>query len=503
MKRRNDGLYKRCGCAPRQWTKCTHPWHFAFCHGRTSKGKARYRFSLHRFGKRPASYVMSRSEAEALADRIRTDVRNGVLTSSRVINAERAATPELTLIDVANRYLTNYARNGLRRPHAVRQFEIYIGLLVNASVPAAGDSFVSLGAKAFKNVSRADLDAVFTARVAALKDAREAVLQIEALRISGELVPPEMRQRAALAGRSSKGGQVGLNRFKSRVRHFFNWAVAEGYRDDTPVKRHGVNVVRLNGSVESARTRRLQPGEEEKLVAAAPPHLRALIIATLSTGCRIGELLKLQWHDVEADATGRYRRMILRAHKTKTSSTRVIPIGQRLAAVLEMLSTDPAGEPLGPDAFVFGDEVGGGINSVKTAWRTACAKAEIADLHFHDLRREFACRLLESRAELHDVRDFLGHANITTTSRYLRSSTLRLERALSLLEGRRHLDEAGQTKSDDSRTGATRVPHEVSGARDDEPSDSREDVDAIEDVLVSPEGIEPSTNRLRVCCSAS
>ena len=59
-----------------------------------------------------------------------------------------------------------------------------------------------------------------------------------------------------------------------------------------------------------------------------------------------------------------------------------------------------------------------------------CEQAGIVDLHFHDLRREFACRLLESRAELHDVRDFLGHTNITTTSRYLRSTTLRLERAL-------------------------------------------------------------------------
>jgi Phage integrase family len=83
---------------------------------------------------------------------------------------------------------------------------------------------------------------------------------------------------------------------------------------------------------------------------------------------------------------------------------------------------------------------------VKTAWRAACERAGIVGLRFHDLRREFACRLLESRAEIHDVRDFLGHANITTTSRYLRSTSLRLERALSLLE---------QTKS---RSGATPVP---------------------------------------------
>src|SRR4029453_2369513 len=91
------------------------------------------------------------------------------------------------------------------------------------------------------------------------------------------------------------------------------------------------------------------------------------------------------------------------------------------------------GAPSGRRGRVRG-ATGQSISSVKTAWRTACEQAGIADLHFHDLRREFACRLLESRAELPDVRDFLGHANITTTSRYLRPTTLRLERALTLLE---------------------------------------------------------------------
>ena len=34
--------------------------------------------------------------------------------------------------------------------------------------------------------------------------------------------------------------------------------------------------------------------------------------------------------------------------------------------------------------------MGGAIASLKTTWRTACEKAGIVDLHFHDLRREFA-----------------------------------------------------------------------------------------------------------------
>ena len=45
-----------------------------------------------------------------------------------------------------------------------------------------------------------------------------------------------------------------------------------------------------------------------------------------------------------------------------------------------------------------------------------------------------ACRLLESSAGLHDVRDFLGHANITTTSRYVRSTPVRLAQALERME---------------------------------------------------------------------
>jgi hypothetical protein len=94
------------------------------------------------------------------------------------------------------------------------------------------------------------------------------------------------------------------------------------------------------------------------------------------------------------------------------------------------------------------------------------------DLHFHDLRREFACRLLESRAELHDVRDFLGHANITTTSTYPRSTPLRLARALSLLE-------AGP------RLFPTPFPHEADPESEGGSTDSVATLDAEEDEVVS------------------
>ena len=136
---------------------------------------------------------------------------------------------------------------------------------------------------------------------------------------------------------------------------------------------------------------------------------------------------------------------------------------------------------------MFGDDVGGPIASIKTTWRTACEKAGVVDLHFHDLRREFACRLLESRAELHDVRDFLGHTNLTTTSRYLRSTAMRLERALRLLEESQAASEdtPPMVREDDFRSSATPVPHGAFEAYDVDDALDAETVDAIAVGVVS------------------
>lgn len=215
----------------------------------------------------------------------------------------------------------------------------------------------------------------------------------------------------------------------------FSWAIENGYVTETPFKRGSQTVVRLETRMETARTRRLEPGEEELLLAHAGSHLRALIVAALSTGCRLGELLSLQWLQVRRDEQNRPRWLVLPARKTKTNEARTIPVGPRLRAELEMRRHGPDGKELATDAHIFGNEIGEPIASVKTAWRATCRRAGIRGLHFHDLRREFGSRLLESGASEHDVRDFLGHANITTTSRYLKSTPLRLEKALAQMEG--------------------------------------------------------------------
>jgi integrase len=133
----------------------------------------------------------------------------------------------------------------------------------------------------------------------------------------------------------------------------------------------------------------------------------------------------------------------------------VLPISARLAAVLKMAKTDPAGEDYKPQHFVFG-EVGQQVDNVKRAWETCILKAhgyepvwqktglapasraalKAIDLHFHDLRHEGASRLLEAGWPLHHVQEMLGHSSLEQTSTYLN-----VQRG-GLRESMRQIDEA-------------------------------------------------------------
>jgi integrase len=71
------------------------------------------------------------------------------------------------------------------------------------------------------------------------------------------------------------------------------------------------------------------------------------------------------------------------------------------------------------------------------------------NLHIHDLRREAGSRLLERGADLHTVQLFLDHANISTSSRYLKPSKLALHTAIQRIdEQRRASGEAAKWEQD-------------------------------------------------------
>jgi integrase len=396
---RCHGITKRCECGHRQWTKCAHPWHF---HMKWQGHE--FRFQLNEAAHKPPGYAMLKTEAESLRDGFRSQIRAGIFRHPKqgpTPTGPSAPDPRLTVSGVMAEYLKRHVRMPNRRPQGVKQMEYNVRTAERVLVPAANGRTVRFGDKVFSEVIKADIDAL--------------------------LEPLQTRLPRA------KGGHVGSNRILRRLRHLWNWAIAEGFTDSTPFKRHGVPVIRMNGEAESPRHRRLEGDEETRLLAVAPQWLQDLIVAALETGCRKGELLSLQWKQLRWEENV----LLLPSVKTKTGEARGVPITKRLREVLQRrCGCDTDKVPA--DAYAFGNEVGERRLWIHDAWKAACLKAGIVDLHFHDLRRECGSRLIETPGvAVHDVSAWLGHSNIITTSRYLSMSDARKHFVLERFEAAR------------------------------------------------------------------
>jgi site-specific recombinase XerD len=70
--------------------------------------------------------------------------------------------------------------------------------------------------------------------------------------------------------------------------------------------------------------------------------------------------------------------------------------------------------------YVFIDEDGKPYsrNAVSMAFKRACDRAEVKDLHFHDLRHDFATLLIANKVDLYRVQHLLGHSDSRMTQRY-------------------------------------------------------------------------------------
>ncbi len=77
----------------------------------------------------------------------------------------------------------------------MRQFEIHVRLLLESDVGTAGRARLALGAVPFRAVTRADLDAVFRARLDAVNAALAAAWQVAAQRADNRDVPADLRNR--------------------------------------------------------------------------------------------------------------------------------------------------------------------------------------------------------------------------------------------------------------------------------------------------------------------
>ena len=299
------------------------------------------------------------------------------------------------------------------------------------------------------------------------------------------------------------------NRYLARLRHLCNWAIGRDLLAATPFHRRGLKIVTKN---ERKRDRRISEAEEQRLLdackllnepprttarlnwevvqeirsraqAGVPQHelattfnisralcneivrcriwdpdakltvgdeMRDRIIGALDTGCRRGEMMKIQNKHVEWQR--RWIR-ILKEH-SKTEVARVIPFepGSRLEKFLRRRVF------LGPDAYVFGNATTGEyVGSFRSAWETLLLLAndteptrhargqrvadrvvlERIDLHWHDLRHEALSRLADDGVPVHELQLLAGHASITTTQRYMNARASSLATSMRAARERR------------------------------------------------------------------
>ena len=71
------------------------------------------------------------------------------------------------------------------------------------------------------------------------------------------------------------------------------------------------------------------------------------------------------------------------------------------------------------------------------------------NLHWHDMRHEYASRLVERGVPLAQVRDLLGHASILTTERYDNQKLEALQAAVQRLETGKRFDPADAPLEED------------------------------------------------------
>jgi site-specific recombinase XerD len=140
-----------------------------------------------------------------------------------------------------------------------------------------------------------------------------------------------------------------------------------------------------------------------------PDHLTPMVLISMNSGLRFGELAALEWSAVDFRA----KVLTVTGRTAKGAKTRHIPLNAEALDALTRWKQQGTGKGL-----VFQNGDGTRLGSVKSAWNALLKDAKIKDFRWHDLRHSFASKLVQRGVDLAVVRDLLGHGDFTLTLRY-------------------------------------------------------------------------------------
>jgi integrase len=164
------------------------------------------------------------------------------------------------------------------------------------------------------------------------------------------------------------------------------------------------------------------PDEISALVRAAASEQDAAIFLTAAfTGLRRGELVALRWREVDFEGSAiRVRASYAMGALTtpKSGKVRSVPMAPEVAQSLARLGSREhftAAEDL-----VFPGATGDYLDAsaLRRRYTAALARAGLRRLRFHDLRHTFGTRMI-GVADIRRVQEWMGHADVQTTMKYL------------------------------------------------------------------------------------
>jgi len=136
-----------------------------------------------------------------------------------------------------------------------------------------------------------------------------------------------------------------------------------------------------------------------------------MVILSLKTGMRRGELFDLEWKSVDLNNNV----ITICGETAKLSKTRHIPLSPM---ALEAIEAWRKQAPLTKGRVFPADDQGNRLNNVNKSWASILKAADIKQFRWHDIRHDFASKLVMKGVPLNTVRELCGHSDLNTTLRY-------------------------------------------------------------------------------------
>ena len=200
------------------------------------------------------------------------------------------------------------------------------------------------------------------------------------------------------------------NRALAVVSKIMNLAEKWGYRQD------GSNPCRhVEKYVEQKRERYLNREELSRLGTTLreiekenteSAYVVAAILLLIATGCRLSEILTLEWKHVDQD--GGYFRL----PDSKTGA-KLVPLNSMALGIMSMLVQQPDNPYV-----IVGRNAGDHLVNLEKPWRRIRKRADLNDVRLHDLRHTFASVGAGLGEGLPIIGKLLGHTQSQTTQRY-------------------------------------------------------------------------------------